>query len=93
MHLNGIDQITIAAVLGATQARVSQLIKQVAAAHPMNKLSLQERMALSEARWQMSESEIRKEINRQRLEGRSVTKTITTAAIATRSIRLHPTRQ
>ena len=77
MHLNGVDQITIAAELGVTQARVSQYIKQVAAAHPVNKLSLQERMALSEARWQMSETEIRKEINRQRLEGRTVTRTTT----------------
>lgn len=77
MHLDGVPMYTIAAELEVSIGRVSQLVKQAAAQQPVNKLSLQERMALSEARWQMSETEIRKEINRQRLEGRSVTKTIT----------------
>ncbi len=77
MHLAGINQIAISQELGITQARVSQLIKQAAARHPVNKLTLEERMAMSEARWQISENEIREEIARQLLDGRTVTKTVT----------------
>ena len=75
MHLMGADQYTIAAELGCTQARVSQYIKGHAKYNPVNNLSFEERAALSEARWQMSENQIREEIQRQRLEGRTVTRT------------------
>ena len=41
MHLKGANQLIIAEELGVTQGRVSQLIKQAAALHPVNKLSLE----------------------------------------------------
>ena len=72
LHLKGADQFAIAAELGCTQARVSQLIKDVAAAHPINKLSLEERLALSESRWEQAEKELKEEINEQRRNGRIV---------------------
>ena len=77
MHLAGANQIVIAEELGVTQARVSQLIKQAAAKHPVNSLSLEERIALSEARWQISEDELRQEINEQRVKGRMTYEVIT----------------
>ncbi len=52
----------IAAELGCTQARVSQYIKRVAKNHPVNKLSLEEGMAVSEERWNRSEQEMREGI-------------------------------
>ena len=76
LHLQGADQFTIARELGCTQARVSQLIKEVAAAHPVNKLSLEERLALSEARWEQSEAEIKEAIAEQRANGRIVEEVI-----------------
>ena len=72
MHLKGANQLIIAEELGVTQGRVSQLIKQAAALHPVNKLSLEERIALSEARWQLSEQELIEEINEQRVNGRII---------------------
>ena len=65
LHVNGVDQCTITAELGCTQPRVCQLIKKAAAAHPVNQLDMDERIALSEARWDMSEKEIRAEIAKQ----------------------------
>ena len=70
LHVKGINQFKIAEQLGCTQARVSQLIKEAAAEHPVVSLSLEERIALSEARWQSSEDEIKTEIARQLMEGR-----------------------
>jgi hypothetical protein len=72
LHLAGVNQLVIADELGCTQARVSQLIKQACALHPVNKLSLEERIALSEGRWNLAEQELRDEIARQRQEGRLV---------------------
>lgn len=72
LHLAGANQLVIAEELGITQGRVSQLIKQAAAKHPVNSLSLEERIALSEARWQISEDELRCEINQQRINGRII---------------------
>ena len=77
MHINGMTQFAIANELGITQPRVSNFIKQAAAAHPLNQLSLEERMAISEERWNLSEKEMRDAISEQRLNGRIVTKTTT----------------
>ena len=77
LHINGMAQWDIARELGVTQARVSQFIQQAAKNHPVNKLSLDERMAISEERWNLSEREMREAINQQRHQGRTVTETIT----------------
>ncbi|ABB35445.1 hypothetical protein [Synechococcus sp. CC9605] len=77
MHINGAPQYAIAAELGITQGRVSQYIAHVAKNHPVNKLSLDERMAISEERWNLSERELRQTIDNQRANGRTVTETIT----------------
>ena len=77
MHINGAKQWDIATELGVTRARVSQMIKKAAKAHPINQLSLEERMAISEERWNLSEQEMRQTISDQRLYGRTVTETIT----------------
>ena len=69
LHVKGVSQFKIADELGVTEARVSQYIKQAAAQHPVTALDLNERIALSEARWQTSEDEIRGEIVRQQKEG------------------------
>ena len=76
LHLNGAPQYAIAAELEITQARVSQFIKQSAKAHPINQLTLEERMAVSEERWNLSEQEIREEIQEQRRSGRIVREVI-----------------
>ena len=76
MHIDGVPQFTIAAQLGLTEARVSQLIKSAAALHPVNQLDFNERMALSEERWNLSEAQIREEIQQQRQKGR-ISKTVT----------------
>jgi predicted transcriptional regulator len=76
LHLNGAPQFAIAAELEITQARVSQFIKQSAKAHPINQLTLEERMAVSEERWNLSEQEIREEIQEQRRSGRIVREVI-----------------
>ena len=65
-------QWDIARELDCTQARVSQYIQQSARNHPVNKLSLNERMAISEERWNISEREMREEIQEQRRNGRVV---------------------
>ena len=77
MHINGAPQFAIAAELGITQGRVSHYIKEAAKAHPINKLSMEERMAISEERWNLSEREMREAISQQRHQGRTVTETIT----------------
>ena len=77
LHVDGVNQCTIAEELGCTQARVSQLIKKAAAAHPVNQLDMNERIALSEARWDMSEKEIRAEIAKQVQTGVRTVKRIT----------------
>ena len=77
LHINGATQWDIARELGVTQARVSQFIQQAARNHPVNKLSLDERMAISEERWNLSERELRQAITDQRAHGRTVTETIT----------------
>ena len=76
LHVGGAAQFAIAAELGVTQGRVSQLIKQAAAAHPVNKLDIGERIALSEERWNLSELEIREAIKQQRQHGRTTTTVI-----------------
>ena len=76
MHINGVTQWDIARELGVTQARVSQFIQQAARNHPVNKLSLDERMAISEERWNISEREMREEIQEQRRSGRVVREVI-----------------
>ena len=77
LHINGAPQFAIAEELGCTQARVSQFIKQAAKNHPINKLSIDERMAISEERWNLSEREMREAITQQRAHGRTVTETVT----------------
>ena len=77
LHINGVTQWDIARELGVTQARVSQFIQQAARNHPVNKLSLDERMAISEERWNLSEREMREAITQQRANGRTVTETVT----------------
>ena len=77
LHLQGAPQFAIAAELDCTQARVSQFIKQSAKAHPINQLTLEERMAVSEERWNLSERELREQIAVQRQHGRTVTETVT----------------
>ena len=77
MHINGAPQFAIAAELGITQGCVSHYIKEAAKAHPINKLSMEERMAVSEERWNLSEREMREAISQQRHQGRTVTETIT----------------
>ena len=77
LHTQGINQFKIAERLGCTQARVSQLIKEAAAEHPVVSLSLEERIALSEARWQRAEDSITAEIKRQLDEGREVVEVLT----------------
>lgn len=77
MHIDGAPQYAIAAELGITQGRVSHYIKEAAKAHPINKLSMEERMAISEERWNLSEREMREAISQQRHQGRTVTETIT----------------
>lgn len=72
MHINGATQWDIARELGVTQARVSQFIQQAAKNHPVNKLTLEQRMAISEERWNISERDIREEIEEQRRNGRIV---------------------
>ncbi|WP_028951767.1 TrfB-related DNA-binding protein [Synechococcus sp. CC9616] len=76
LYIAGLTQWDIANELGITQARVSQMIKSVAKAHPINKLSMEERMALSEERWNLSEREMREEIQEQRRSGRVVREVI-----------------
>ena len=77
MHINGAPQYAIAAELEITQANVSQLIKKAAKNHPVNKLSIEERIAVSEERWNQSEAEIRAEIDKQVKHGfKTVTKFI-----------------
>ena len=76
LHLKGANQWTIAAELGVTQGRVSQLIKAAAKAHPVVALSIEERIALSEARWQQSEDELIEQIAYQRVHGRVTTERV-----------------
>jgi predicted transcriptional regulator len=77
LHIAGVCQYKIADELGVTEARVSQMIKEAAARHPVVALDLNERIALSEARWQLSEDQLREQINFQRVNGRVVTETFT----------------
>ena len=52
------------------------MIKNCAKAHPINQLSLEERMAVSEERWNLSEQEMREEIHQQRGNGCTVIEVI-----------------
>ena len=70
LNVRGVNMYKIAEELGITPTRVSQLIKQAAAEHPVTRLDLNERIALSEARWQTSEDELIDAINEQRRDGR-----------------------
>jgi len=76
LYIAGAKQWDIAAELGCTQARVSQLIKRAAKKHPVNKLSMEERMAVAEERSNLSEQEMREEIQEQRRNGRIVREVI-----------------
>jgi len=77
LHLKGVSHIAIAAELGITHARVSQYIKEFAASHPVAQLDINERIALSEARWQTSEDELRASIEQQQRDGRITKEVIT----------------
>ncbi len=70
MHINGSTQWDIADELGCTQARVCQLIKDAAKNNPIVQLSYEERAALSEAKWNQVEGQIRESIEEQRINGR-----------------------
>ena len=70
MHLRGVSHIAIGQELGITHGRVSHYIKQFAQQHPVTKLDINERLALSEARWQTSEDELIDAIIEQRRDGR-----------------------
>ena len=76
MHLRGVSHIDIATELGITHGRVSHYIKEFAQAHPVTKLDLAERLAISEARWQQSEDELRAAIAEQVHEGRVTQETV-----------------
>ena len=76
MHINGATQWDIAEEIGVSQGRVCQLIKEAAKANPIVSLSYEERAALSEAKWNQVEHQIREEINEQRLNGRIVREVI-----------------
>ena len=77
LHLSGLNQDAIAIELGISQPRVSQLIKQAAQQHPINKLSIEERTAVTEGRWDRSERQILRQIAYQAEHGRTVTETLT----------------
>ena len=64
------NQYKIAEMYNLTPGRISQIIKQAAAEHPISTLSIEERAAMAEAKWNQSEQEIKNEIARQREEGR-----------------------
>ena len=70
MHINGSTQWDIAAELGVSQPRVCQLIKDAAKNNPIVQLSYEERAALSEAKWNQVEGQIRESIEEQRINGR-----------------------
>jgi predicted transcriptional regulator len=70
LNVKGVNQYKIAEELGVTPARVCQLIKQAAAEHPVVALDLNQRIALSEARWQGSEDELYAAITEQQRDGR-----------------------
>ena len=70
MHINGSTQWDIAGDLGVSQARVCQLIKEAAQNNPIVQLSYEERAALSEAKWNQVEGQIRESIEEQRINGR-----------------------
>jgi uncharacterized protein YcaQ len=72
MHINGMKQWDIAHELDVTQ-----MIKQAAKEHPVSSLSIEERMAISEERWNISEAEIRTEIAKQLETGVRTVKRIT----------------
>ncbi len=76
MHINGSNQWDIAAELGVSQPRVCQLIKDAAKNNPIVQLSYEERAALSEAKWNQVEGEIRESIEEQRVNGRVVREVI-----------------
>ena len=70
MFTNGVDQWKIAEELGLSEGTVSGYIKKAAANNPITKLSYEERAALSEAKWNQGEADIREEIKLQREQGR-----------------------
>lgn len=70
LHLKGLNQFKIAEEIGVSQSRVCQLVQEAARQHPVAQMSTEEKIALSEARWQMSEDSIKEEIARQLLDGR-----------------------
>ena len=77
MHINGATQWDIAEEIGVSQGHVCQLIKEAAKANPIVSLSYEERAALSEAKWNQVEHEIRDQIQEQRRNGRVVREVIT----------------
>lgn len=77
MYMKGISHVDIGAALGITHARVSQYVKEFAAHHPITKLDFNERLAVSETRWQTSEDELRVAIAEQQRDGRIVEEVIT----------------
>ena len=77
MHINGLPHYVIAERLGITSPRVTQYIQQAAKEHPVNKLSMEERMAVSEGRWQLAEDAIRLQIAQQMQEGIITTEVVT----------------
>lgn len=70
------NQYRIAEIVGLSTGRISQIIKQAAAEHPINKLTVEERAALAEAKWNQSEEQIKIEIARQRETGRETVEVI-----------------
>jgi predicted transcriptional regulator len=77
MHTRGANQWTIAAELGVTQSRVSQLVKEAAASHPTVSLSFEERAALAEEKWNQGEALLLDAIAKQQAGGRQVVEQIT----------------
>ena len=70
MHTRGANQWTIAAELGVSQSRVSQLVKEAAANHPTVSLSFEERAALAEEKWNQGEAALLEAIAEQKAKGR-----------------------
>lgn len=77
MHISGANQWTIAAELGVSQSRVSQLVKEAAANHPTVSLSFEERAALAEEKWNQGEALLLDAITKQQMRGRQVVEEIT----------------
>ena len=77
LYCLGIPNYKIGAQLGVTPARITQYIAQMAKEHPVNKLSMEQQMAVQAERWQAAEDAIRSQVLQQMVEGVVTTELIT----------------